>query len=122
MYVAEDDIVQLLLHLLMNAAEALEGVHPDAPRIEVATRGKGLWAELLVQDNGCGMDDATLARAFEPLFTTKPAGRGNGLGLDACRRIVRRCGGEIALASSCGTGTRVLCRFPAIMPANAVAL
>lgn len=121
-YVAEDDIVQLLLHLLMNAAEALEGAHQCAPRIEVATRGEGPWAELRVQDNGCGMDEATLARAFEPLFTTKPAGRGNGLGLDACRRIVRRCGGEIALASRRGNGTRVLCRFPAIMSANAVAL
>ncbi|MBI3374938.1 MAG: HAMP domain-containing histidine kinase [Betaproteobacteria bacterium] len=121
-YAAEDDIVQLLLHLLMNAAEALEGADQHSPRIEVATRRKGAWAEVRVQDNGRGMDERTLARAFEPLFTTKPAGKGNGLGLDACRRIVQRYGGEITLASHSGRGTSVLCRFPAIVPTDTVAL
>lgn len=119
---AEDDIVQVLLHLLMNAAESLEGTGRAHPRIDVATRCNGPWAELRVQDNGRGMDERTLARAFEPLFTTKPAGKGNGLGLDACRRIVERSGGEILLTSRSGEGTSVLCRFPEITAADAVAL
>jgi two-component system C4-dicarboxylate transport sensor histidine kinase DctB len=108
----EDDIVQLLLHLLANAAEAFPGGRAQA-RIAVATRREGPWAALEVRDNGRGMDPATAARAFEPFFTTKPPGRGNGLGLDACRRIVERHGGTIALSSAEGEGTVVCCRFPA---------
>ena len=119
---AEDDIVQLQLHLLINAAEALAGRREGAARIEVATRRDGAWAELRVRDNGLGMDASTRARAFEPLFTTKPAGRGNGLGLDACRRIMARCGGEISLASRPGEGTSVVCRFPASGSAEGAAL
>jgi C4-dicarboxylate-specific signal transduction histidine kinase len=119
---AEDDIVQLQLHLLMNAAEALAGARAGDARIEVATRRDGAWAELRVRDSGPGMDAATLARAFEPLFTTKPAGRGNGLGLDACRRIMARCGGEISLVSQPGEGTSVVCRFPASGSAGGAAL
>jgi len=119
---AEDDIAQLLLHLLVNAAEALQGAPAGAARIEVATQHAGAHVELGVRDNGRGMDAATLARAFEPLFTTKPAGRGNGLGLDACRRIMARCGGQIALESRAGAGTRAVCRFPAVTGAEAAAL
>jgi signal transduction histidine kinase len=79
----------------------------------VATGREGDWVVLEVADNGRGMDAATAARGLEPLFTTKPAGRGNGLGLDACRRIVERHGGSIRLESAPGRGTRALCRFPA---------
>lgn len=110
----EDDIVQLVLHLLMNAAESFEETARGSSRIEVLTAQVIDWAQFEVHDNGHGMDPVTLQRAFEPLFTTKPAGRGNGLGLDACRRIVERNGGRIALESADGKGTRVTCRFPSV--------
>jgi signal transduction histidine kinase len=109
---AEDDVVQLLLHLLMNAVESFEGALQDRPCVQVVTARDSDGARLEVRDNGRGMDRETLARAFEPLFTTKPAGRGNGLGLDACRRIVARNGGRIALESAPEDGTRAICRFP----------
>jgi signal transduction histidine kinase len=112
--VAEDDFMQLLMHLLVNAVEAFEGVSRQRPRIRVATRSEGGGAVLEVADNGRGMDAATAARAFEPLFTTKPAGRGNGLGLDACRRIAARHGGRISLESRPGEGTSVRCAFPPV--------
>lgn len=111
--VHEDDVVQLLQHLLVNAAESFDGSGVARPRIGVATWREDRWAVLEVADNGRGMDAQTAARAFEPLFTTKRPGRGNGLGLDACRRIMQRHGGLIALESAPGQGTQARCRFPA---------
>jgi len=112
---AEDDIAQLLFYLMANAVEALQEADVRAPRVDLATRRAGAVVELSVADNGCGMDEATRARALEPFFTTKSGGRGNGLGLDACREIVERAGGTISLASSAGRGTRVTCRFPPLL-------
>ncbi len=54
----------------------------------------------------------TLARAFEPLFTTKPPGQGTGLGLKSVRRMVLRAGGTVHIESRAGHGTRVRLRFP----------
>lgn len=113
-HAAEDDIVQLVMHLVVNAAEALAGTGGRTRRIRVATARRGAEVELSVADNGCGMDAETLRRAPDPLFTTKPAGRGNGLGLDACYRVMERCGGSIALRSEPGEGTTVVCRFPSM--------
>lgn len=112
LFVAEDDVVQLLLHLLVNAAESFEGAGQPRPRIRVASSRAGPWVALEIADNGRGMDVETLARALEPYFTTKPAGRGNGLGLDACRRIVERYGGDISLQAVAGAGTSAKCRLP----------
>ena len=112
---AEDEVVQLLFYLMANAVEALQEAAAPAPRIDLATRRTDSGVELSVADNGCGMDEATRSRALEPFFTTKGGGRGNGLGLDACRAIIERAGGTISLASSPGQGTRVACRFPALL-------
>lgn len=60
---------------------------------------------LSVADTGAGMDDERLARAFEPFFTTRTAARGAGLGLPMARRLVRRAGGELVIASAPGQGT-----------------
>lgn len=111
---AEDDVVQVLLYLMANSVEALHEGGPQAPRIELETRSHAGSVELSVADNGCGMDEAARARAFEPFFTTKSGGRGNGLGLHACRAIVERAGGTISLDSSQGRGTSVTSRLPAL--------
>ena len=58
------------------------------------------------------MSDAVRERAFEPLFTTKPAGRGTGLGLSLCRSIAHDHGGHIMLESAAGQGTRVSVWIP----------
>jgi two-component system, NtrC family, sensor kinase len=65
-----------------------------------------------VSDNGCGMSDAVRKRAFEPRFTTKPAGRGSGLGLPLCRSIALDHGGRIELESTAGKGTRTTVWLP----------
>lgn len=71
------------------------------------------WVRMGVHDNGCGMDETTQARVFEPYFTTKPAGQGTGLGLPTVQDIVRAHGGFIVLRSAPGAGTRFSVWLPA---------
>jgi signal transduction histidine kinase len=99
---------QVTANLVVNAAEAIDG-HPGAVTVRT-------WAErshvcLEVADTGCGMDEATRARAFEPFFSTKFTGR--GLGLAAVKGIVRATGGAIDIESAPGEGTRFRIRLPA---------
>ncbi|MCM2252286.1 MAG: ATP-binding protein [Ramlibacter sp.] len=102
----------LLINLVINSADATAGLPPRAAHIQVSTRRAADGVELSVSDNGCGMTGAVRERAFEPLFTTKPAGRGTGLGLPLCRAIAHEHGGRIELESAAATGTRVTVWFP----------
>jgi PAS domain S-box-containing protein len=119
-------IRQVVLNLLMNAAEAIGEARGT---VTVITRREaldaaglaelgldselepGVYARLTVSDTGCGMDSATLARIFDPFFTTKA--RGRGLGLAAVRGIVRRHGGALRVQSVPGYGTTFSLWFPA---------
>ncbi|MES2149418.1 MAG: ATP-binding protein [Pseudomonadota bacterium] len=111
-YGVADQITQVVMNLLINAMDALDGVKGRAPAITIATRLDGERACLTIADNGCGMDAATLERAFEAFYTTKPAGKGTGLGLSLCYAIIRRHGGSIEIASTADTGTEVQIYFP----------
>lgn len=71
---------------------------------------------ITVSDNGCGMDDQTLKRAFDPFFSSKPAGRRRGLGLPKALRWVESSGGTMRLESRPQQGTRTLILLPAVTP------
>ena len=68
---------------------------------------------LTVADNGHGMDDSTLKRAFDPFFSNKPAGRRRGMGLPKALRWVESNGGSMRLESRIGRGTRAVIVLPA---------
>jgi len=68
---------------------------------------------LTIADNGCGMDEATLKRAFDPFFSSKPAGRRRGMGLAKALRWIESSGGSIRLESHPGQGTRAIVLLPA---------
>jgi signal transduction histidine kinase len=107
-----DRLVQLLLNLVINSADAVGALPPHTGRIEISTRSAVDGVELCVEDNGCGIADAVLQRAFDPLFTTKPAGRGTGMGLPLCRAIAQEHGGRIALQARPEGGTRAAVWLP----------
>src|ERR1051325_9424915 len=106
---------QTLMNLVLNARDAM----PNGGRIILATSNcksngssRVSAVEFSVSDTGCGMDDETRSHIFEPFFSTKAPGRGNGLGLATVHHIVGRHGGTIQVESAPGQGTRVVVRLP----------
>ena len=106
-----------IANLIENAAEAIV----DAPglterRITIstyaATNTATSSAEIVIADTGPGMPQDVLARAFDPLFSTRAFG--TGLGLPTVKRIVEQHGGDLAIGSALGSGTRVQIRLPTL--------
>jgi signal transduction histidine kinase/ActR/RegA family two-component response regulator len=87
--------------------------HPDFQPIQ--------YAQLTVADTGCGMDEKTQARIYEPFFTTKPVGQGTGLGLAVVHGIMQSQGGLITVDSRVGQGTTFKLYFPAQRAATVTA-
>jgi signal transduction histidine kinase len=106
-----DHLQQVFLNLVTNALDVLE--EKGGGTVTLSGRQDGAQVELAVADDGPGMDEATLERAMEPFFTTKPIGRGTGLGLSTCYGIISGLGGSMSLQSSPGLGTRVRFTLPA---------
>jgi len=113
----------VIVNLVVNAAEAVEAPGwielelREAKRDELAPQrpaDDGAWLRLRVRDDGAGMDAETVARAFEPYFTTKLTGR--GLGLSAVQGIVQSHGGFVRLQSEVGRGTTVDVFLPEAPP------
>ena len=108
---------QVVVNLALNAQYAMRSggtltletadivVGDDFKRQSSVAMRPGCYVMLTVTDTGCGMDAATLARVFEPFYTTKPVGEGTGLGLSVVYGIVKQSGGYIWLSSEPGQGT-----------------
>jgi len=94
----ERQIEQVVVNLLSNAADALQG-RRDA-RVVVAIKVDGEYARITVQDNGPGISKPVADRVFDPFFTTKPEGRGTGLGLSISKTIVEAHGGILCLVNA----------------------
>lgn len=107
-HLVEDQLVLVLVNLLLNAADAIAGTG----QVTVSARATEHGVRLQVRDDGCGMSPETLARATEPLFTTKTARGGTGLGLAVSERVVREAGGQLSLESELGRGTTVTIDLP----------
>ncbi|MFL5358181.1 PAS domain-containing protein [Archangium sp.] len=107
-------VEQVLLNLVSNAADAVEAVHgrPAEVRVRLFEDSAAGFACCRVEDTGVGMAPDTLASIFEPWFTTKPPGRGTGLGLPVVRTILQEYGGDLAVESQPGEGSAFTFRLP----------
>lgn len=114
---------QILINLCINARDAIT----QAGKVIIETRNlpsdemnpacrkempPGEYVLLLVSDNGCGMDAATLEKIFDPFFTTKEIGKGSGLGLSTVYGIVSQNSGCIHVESDPGRGTAFYIYLP----------
>jgi C4-dicarboxylate-specific signal transduction histidine kinase len=92
---------------LLNATDAIAG----AGTITIALCANDDGVELVVEDSGPGIPEAVRARLFEPFVTTKPEGKGTGLGLAVCQGIVGRLGGSIDAHDAPSGGARFSVRL-----------
>ena len=105
------EIKQVVLNLLTNALDSLD----DGGTVWVELCPRDGMAELVVRDNGCGMEPQVLEHVFEPFFTRRRAGQGTGLGLSISYRIVADHGGDIRAESpGPGQGATFRVRFPLV--------
>jgi two-component system, cell cycle sensor histidine kinase and response regulator CckA len=121
---------QVLMNLVVNARDAM----PNGGKLAIATSPvtldddsaratgqliPGQYVMLRITDTGTGMTDEVKAHMFDAFFTTKPKGKGTGLGLATCRTIMKECGGHIAVESELDRGTTFRVYFPQVeLPLN----
>jgi len=103
-------IQQVLMNIVFNAAEAMEGYGDLIISTRVAEADQ--FMEIEFTDTGCGIPEENLERLFEPFFTTKEVGHGTGLGLAISYGIIQRHGGDIEVKSQVGKGTTFTIRLP----------
>ncbi|MGE4158942.1 MAG: nitrogen regulation protein NR(II) [Planctomycetota bacterium] len=116
-----DQIRQVLLNLLQNADQAMEGkgeirveLRLEPTRSEKIRSVSALQTRVTVVDKGPGIKPSVIKKIFDPFFTTKAKNKGTGLGLSICRGIVEKHGGEMAVHSVEGQGAS----FEILLPVN----
>jgi signal transduction histidine kinase len=112
-FIVRQRLVQVVLNLLVNAADALEEHNVQNGEVRVLGRLEGSQVVLLVEDNGPGFAPQVLARLFEPFFTTKGPEKGTGLGLTLSRELVEQLGGSLTASNRPEGGARLRLEFPA---------
>jgi len=103
---------QVILNLVRNAAQAMEGVHDRPRRLTIATeREDDNFISLSVQDAGTGVAPESFEKIFEAFYTTKTSGM--GIGLSVSRSIIEKHGGRLWAEANQGPGTTFLIALPA---------
>jgi Signal transduction histidine kinase len=118
-------IHQVIMNLVTNAFHAMEDkggnlrfhlqtVTIDSDKPGSLSISPGFYLQLRIEDTGHGMDKVTIGKIFDPYFSTKPRGKGTGLGLAMVLGIIQGYGGEVSVESEVGKGTTFTLYFPAI--------
>ncbi|NMB35981.1 MAG: PAS domain S-box protein [Firmicutes bacterium] len=116
-YCVVSEINQVLLNMIVNAAQAIKEVSKEGVlskgEIKIKTSGKKDHVNISVSDNGIGIPEAALDKIFEPFFTTKEVGQGTGQGLAIAHDIIAtKHKGSIRVRSKVGKGTEFIIRLP----------
>lgn len=104
---------QVLVNLMSNAVYAVKEKKETGGRIQIETVRDESMIEIRISDNGIGISEENQKRMYDLFFTTKPRGKGTGLGLPICRNIISKLGGSLAFKSEAGEGTTFFIRLPA---------
>lgn len=116
-------LMQVFVNLLQNALDALKN-RPDLgspPVIQIGGQMDDDKVVITVRDNGEGIDPQNLARIFDPFFTTRDVGKGMGMGLSICYRIIQDYRGQISVRSERGKYCEFTVTLPAADPASIAA-
>ncbi len=111
-----EDLQHILTNLILNARDAMPGggkLSINTELVKIPQRGE--YALIKVSDTGKGISSESLARIFDPFYTTKPSGKGTGLGLTIILSVVRKVGGEIKVASELQKGTTFEILLPLVL-------
>jgi signal transduction histidine kinase len=111
---SEHHLQGVWLNLLINGFDVLSD--SGGGEMRITTKHQGNEIRVIVSDNGDGIPPEAIKRIFEPFYTTKAPGRGTGLGLSVCHRIVKQHGGHIMVDSQIGKGTEFTVVMPIIAP------
>jgi len=103
---------QILVNLMSNAVYAVKEKEERGGRIEIETARDESMIEIRISDNGTGIPEENRTRMYDLFFTTKPPGKGTGLGLPICRNIIRKLGGSLSFETEAGEGTTFFIRLP----------
>lgn len=103
---------QVFVNVVTNAIHAVSDKGDKDGRIGVRTKKVGPDVRVDIQDNGVGIPEEAQEKMFRLFYTTKPPGRGTGLGLPICQNIMQRLGGAITCESTVGTGSTFTLRIP----------
>jgi signal transduction histidine kinase len=115
-----DQYFQVILNLVTNAFQALEGKPEGEPReVKLTTEIQGDQAILRIRDNGTGITPENMAKLFQPFFSTKGVGKGTGLGLSLCLGIIQQHQGKIEAKSELNQYTEFKISLPLIAPGAA---
>jgi two-component system NtrC family sensor kinase len=113
-----DNLVQVVLNLVFNAADACLVANRGAPKVTVRTRLEGARVVLSVEDTGPGVPPSDVRAIFQPFFTTKQRGKGTGLGLKICSDVVAAHHGHIEVKNLDTGGASFRVILPAIVDAS----
>jgi len=111
-YAIKDHITQVLINLLSNAIHAVNQTSDKNSLVEIFSRYDIAQIQVIVKDNGCGIETKNLPKIFDNFFTSKAPGEGMGLGLAMCKSIINSHRGNIEIASLPGKGTEVCISLP----------
>lgn len=109
----EARLAQVIVNLIMNAAQALPARPASQNQIDIVIRAEHRFVITEVRDNGNGISTENLRHIFDPFFTTKAVGEGMGIGLSICNSIISAHGGRIDVDSTVGIGTVFRISLPA---------
>jgi two-component system NtrC family sensor kinase len=107
---------QVLVNILSNAIYAVREHQNSSGRLDITLWDEDTGGHIRIADNGPGIPEKVQDRIFELFYTTKPEGKGTGLGLPICRKIMKRLGGSIWFESQTGTGTTFHLSLPKQRP------